>query len=188
MLGINPMGLSVTWDDSYPNSCYEPPTFRYQTFSSKNVSPWLYTFPYKKTLDNNITLKYVLSDDDVYKSIYLFETIINVEWLKKMWGIHTMDISYPWEDSYTKNSFEAPNCHHHWWCFGINGSSTTKTTLDRNQQEKLETIALNPVNQLIMTSVTTKPATLPQPSTILWGGANRYVRFLYSPHPIYNHT
>ena len=48
-------------------------------------------------------------------------------------------------------------------------------------------IALEPDNQVIMTSATTQLAPSPQPSTILRGD-NFYVRFVYTPQKIYNHT
>ena len=35
MQGINPMGLSAPWDDSYLNYCKGPPNFDHQTFPNK---------------------------------------------------------------------------------------------------------------------------------------------------------
>ena len=80
-----------------------------------------------------------------------------------------MEISAPWSDSYPNTCFEPPNYRHHCWCYIINGSSTTETTIYITQQENLEIIALKPFNKLMMTSVTEKLAPSPQPSTSLQG-------------------
>ena len=68
-----------------------------------------------------------------------------------------MVLSSPWDDSYPKNYFETPTFHHHWWYFGINGSSATETELDRTQQENIDMIALKRANKLMITGVTKKP-------------------------------
>ena len=80
-----------------------------------------------------------------------------------------MGLSTPWDESYPNNCFEPPNCHHCWWCFRRNGSSTTKKSLEINQQENPETIYLKPVNKPIMKNVTTKLAHLPRDSTRMQG-------------------
>ena len=58
--------------------------------------------------------------DDVYRSIDLFEAGSYVG-QKKHQCINPIEISAPWPDSYSRNIFEPPNYHYHWWCFGING-------------------------------------------------------------------
>ena len=66
-------------------------------------------------------------------------------------------------------------------------SSTAETNISTNQQENLETIALQPVNQLIMTSAIAKYAPFPRPSTNLQG-KQIYISDLYTDHRIFSIT
>ena len=82
--GISPIMFSAPWFDSYPNNFFEPPKFHYQTFSSNFPSLILhFSLPNKIWWKYNL-YTYVLSDNDVYKSIYSFEAVTNVEWTKKI--------------------------------------------------------------------------------------------------------
>ena len=48
-------------------------------------------------------------------------------------------------------------------------SCIAKTYVNNNQQEELGMVEFHSVNKFMMTSTTTQPEPLPQPSTILWG-------------------
>ena len=74
------MFLSSDWIVSYSNRCLESPKFHYQILSSKTFFLFYSTVvPGKKNLITKHLLKNILSDAYVYKSIYHFEAITNVE-------------------------------------------------------------------------------------------------------------